>query len=289
MKYYLSNYVDEMYSYNLIKTSYLQKMIRRGYTGKALSIADLYIKNNQEKALVRRLYQIWAEDISVASPNGIMVLNDPNYSIDQKITYLCQTPKSREADHFLVTVDYAREVLNMKEMSEDQLKEVQVLIFLLDLCDKWFSAEKKEKKAAKLALEKGFNRLCDEGKHNGIIKSCLDHYYILSKAKVHGARVMIAAAILISLRRLPLEETDINQLIIPQREEIDEIPDYVLDIHTPLGKKLKKTVRDWATHGAVIFPDFEYPSKYNSKGEEKYPLEPIIEFLEKRKARYITD
>ena len=244
---------------------------------------DLYLEMNHGKALQRRLIQIWGEDISAASPYGIKFL-DEEESFEKKIAYLCSCFKNRESDRFLITVSYAPELL--KNIDKQTWRESFILQKLLQELDSWFNEEsRKEKNLKKKRIEEMFSKLKGENVLNEVLDLCLENYFLLTKSKVHGARVLIAAAVLISLRKMKKETVDLSKISY-EREDIENIPDYVLDIHTPIGKKMGRDIYHWAKEGTKVIPQLEYPELFNKKGEEKYPLKEVLPFIDERKKRY---
>jgi hypothetical protein len=104
-------------------------------------------------------------------------------------------------------------------------------------------------------------------------------YIELSRANVHGARVMLALIALLSTRNIKKTTLpDLNNL--PALKAIDLVPDYALDMHTPAGRKQNRSFAHWVKEGAVVIPKQTYPELFDSKNQEKYPLEPLVPFLE---------
>lgn len=261
---------------NLIKASYLQKMIRRGDVGRSLSIADMYKESGHVNALNRRLSQIWGEDISVANPELIIKLRNPDIEIDEKINLLCLSKKNREADRFLITYLYAINTIN--KSNKEIFREVAVLNKIIKLANSFYESKGKIKSNFKKELKESFSIL--NNKKRECIDFCLESYFELSKSKVHGARVMLSAAILIGLRDLKSKKEKFE--IKKERSSIEEIPDYVTDIHTKTGRKIGKTIEDWAKEGAFVSNEMVVNGQFINS-EEKYPLKKVVPFLSKKK------
>ena len=93
---------------------------------------------------------------------------------------------------------------------------------------------------------------------------------------------MLALATLLSTRKVALQQMpDLNNL--PPMKELLSVPDYALDMHTPAGRKQNRGFKHWVKEGAVVTPELIYDDLLDSKGQEKYPLAPLLPFLEELK------
>lgn len=267
MKYYLSSYRDkDHYSYNLLKASLLQKLIRRSMVEEANYIASLYIKDNQAKALKRRLQIIAAEDIGLGWTESILFIESEPDLI--KVTSaLAQSPKNRESDRFLLNVINNKNIL--KNNDPQVIKEVSYFKDLVKKLNTWF-IDKNKTTLSNLKSE--FEKILKEDfKNKNVVNQLFNNYIELTRANVHGARCQIALAVLIITRDYDIKEfvPDLSKINI---KEFDEIYDFAIDMHTPIGKKLKRGFSHWIKECIKVAPEVTYPELYDIFGNEKYPL-----------------
>lgn len=266
MKYYLSTYKpDDPAAYNLLKASLLQKLIRRGMVEEANYVAQLYLNDNQSKGLKRRLQIISAEDIGLGwSEASLFIEKEPDLI---KITSaLAQAPKNREADRFLLYI--ANNFNGVLNRGQDILDEAKSLQYIFKKTDAWYE----NKNAQNLKeLKDVFSRLVDKAKNKEIVQQLCNNYLDLTRANIHGARCPIALAVLIAIRQL--DKIEFNpDLTRTQVKPFDEIFDFAIDMHTPIGKMLKRDFNHWVQNCTIVIPEVTYPGLYDNKGDEKYPL-----------------
>ena len=269
--------IDDVVSYNLVRASLLQKLIRRSLLPEALFVVDLYLEDKQTAGLNRRLLQIAVEDVGLCLPNAIELLEaEPDFH--KKVALLCLADKNREVDRFMLTVAYRP--IRFKNADPQTQKEGVTMHKLIKLSTLWF--ENKRKKENLQNLKDYVSSLADKSKWKTTILKSLDIYLDLSRANVHGARVMLGLISLLSTREIDERPVpDVSSL--PERVEVVNVPDYALDRHTPFGKILKRDFYHWQEHGAFVSPELKYPDLLDSKNEEKYPLAPLIPILENLK------
>lgn len=265
MTYLLSSYREDPAAYNLIKASLLQKLIRRGMVKEANYIAQLYINDNQSKGLRRRLQIIAAEDIGFGWPESVLYFNQQEDLI--KITSaLAQAQKNREADRFLLAV--ANDYSSLMSRDESIRKESSSLKYLFKLSSKWFESKKREDLNE---LKDAFSRLAKLSKLPDVIEQLGENYIELTRGKIHGARCQMALAVLLAIRGVEKTGWTPDESLIKQ-QPFDEIFDFAIDMHTPIGKKLKRDFNHWVNNCVVVSPELIYDSLYDSNGDEKYPL-----------------
>ena len=269
--------IEDVVSYNLVRASLLQKLIRRSLLPEALFVVDLYLEDKQTAGLNRRLLQIAVEDVGLCLPNAIELLEaEPDFH--KKVAILCLAHKNREVDRFMLTVAYRP--IRFKNADPQTQKEGMTMHKLIKLSTEWF--ENKRKKETLKNLQDYVQSLSLKSKWSSTILKALDIYLDLSRANVHGARVMLGLISLLATREVEDRQApDISQL--PLSQEVVNVPDYALDRHTPFGKILKRDFSHWEEHGAFVSPELKYPDLLDSKNEEKYPLAPLIPILEKLK------
>lgn len=258
--------IDSGSTYNLVKASLLQKLIRRGMSAEANYIGKIFLEKQQEKGLRRRLQIIAAEDIGLGWVESINFVNThPN--LIEVIEALCQAPKNRESDRFLLTV--ANNLKSIKEnRGKEIIHEVRVLLRLFELSTKWKENKNKETLSQ---LNKAFEKMAEDSLCPEVVLNLGNNYIELTKNKIHGARCQMALATLIYCRKVkPTTFTpDLLQLKI---KEFDEIFDFALDMHTPIGKKWGRDFYHWIKNCVQINPEYFYPEQLDSQGNEKYPL-----------------
>ena len=268
MKYYLSPYKQtDPAAYNLLKASLLQKLIRRGMVEEANYVAQLYLNDNQSKGLKRRLQIIAAEDIGLGwTESCLFIEKEPD--LIKVTSALCQAPKNREADRFLLYV--ANNFKNLAARGGQTLKEAQVLKDIFDKTDLWYS---NKNKATLTQLTQEFDKLVEASVNKDVVRQLCDNYLSLTRANIHGARCPIALAVLINTRELDKKEfaPDLSRT---QQNTFDEIFDFAIDMHTPIGKMLKRDFNHWVKNCTIVIPEVTYPGLYDEKGDEKYPLVP---------------
>lgn len=265
-------------AYGLTRASLIQKLIRRSQLPEALWVVRLFIEDGHEKGLKRRLLQIAAEDIGLAQPEAIKyIFQEPD--LYKCVALLCLSYKNREVDQFLLSVAY--NLSYYKEADAQTKKEVSVLRHLLKLSENWFVNKrlKQPLEDFKSAVEYLSNFSPD---HKETILLAGQLYIDLTRANVHGARVMLALVALLSTRQVEKQPfPDLDNL--PPMKELELVPDYALDMHTPAGRKANRGFAHWIKEGAVVNPRLEYNDLYDSKGEEKYLLIRLLPYLEKLK------
>lgn len=252
--------------YGYTKASWLQKCVRRGLVDKAVSLAELYLQDNQKEGLRRKLLVFCYEDIGLGIPEMNLLLSKEEDLLKQT-EMLARAPKNRENDRFLLAVrDF---YLQLKEKLEIK-EEVESLHEVCNVADTWFN--NKRLKENKTRLQQVFSLLkencSEEGKE--IITQAEKDYFLLSKHNSFGARTSLAHMVLVSLRNISFSNWIVPELTLP-RTSLSLVDDFALDKHTPFGKKLGKSDEDWYREGSVVSPEKKYPSLYLKNGEEKYP------------------
>lgn len=261
-------------NYNLLKASWLQKSIRRGLKNKSYFIGELYIEDNQIEGLKRRLKVFSTEDIGLATPEIVFVLD---YFKDQplkQIIALSGVMKNREVDRFLLQVRDNSERL-LKRNDNNITKEVNVMIDVINLSSKWFN--NKRKKINEENLKNYFYNLDKESKYTSVINLCLNNYFELSKKKTLGARTQLAFLVLLIVRNIKIDKNRINDIINKVNEyKIDDnikfkfVDDWAIDKHTVEGKKLNRDYNFWVKHGSLVHPEKEYKELYDKNSNLKY-------------------
>lgn len=264
------------HEYALLRASALQKFIRRSMTAEAIGIAQLFLDDGHKKGLIKRLKILATEDIGLANVKALnysMVSEDPM----KTVAVLCQTGKNRECDRFLLQVAY--NLNHFRAAKPETLREVKFLNKLLKLSTLWF--DNKRNKEAKKDLDNFVELLVSKNEERKeIIQNIYSNYLELSKTKTFGVRVLLAAIVLISLRKEVLS-SDINESI-PEGVLVEDIPDYIIDKHTVEGKRMGRGFEHWEANGAVVIPEVDYPELYEDS-VEKYPLKPILKILDQIK------
>lgn len=262
-------------AYGLTRASLIQKLIRRSMLPEALWVTRLFIEDGHQKGLKRRLLQICAEDIGLCCPKAIEYITQEE-DLYKCTALLCLVPKNREVDRFLLSVAYNPE--KFTQASSQVKKEVEVLQHLIQLSNTWFN--NKRKKEHLINFKKAFEFLAScSPEYSSTIILAGDIYIDLSRANVHGARVMLALASLLATRKVENQSLpDLSNL--PSEKVLDSVPDYALDMHTPAGRKQNRGFQHWVQEGAKVTPEMTYSDLYDSKGQEKYPLAPLIPYLE---------
>lgn len=255
-------------AYALLKASWLQKAIRRGMTETALGIAELYKNDNQWEGLKRRLWVFACEDIGLGTPEILLLMNQYKDDPVNQIKILCQCPKNRECDRFLLQV--ANNYDNYKNNKQLQ-HETLPLNQIFSISSSWF--ENKRDKAALNKLKQAFEIL-KENRPEEWVKHSLDlaieQYIILSKHKIFGTRTLLAFSVLLATR------TTIDKINFQYNDTelkpatLSIVDDFALDKHTSFGKLLNRGVEFWLKEGIVIFPERIYPEQFYN-GNEKYP------------------
>ena len=266
MKKYLLSELTSGSDYNLMKASLLQKLIRRGMTREALYIGTIFLKQGHEKGLRRRLQIIAAEDIGLGWPESLNYI-EKNEDLLKIIQALCEAPKNRESDRFLLVV--ANDVNSTKGRGKSIEYEVRVLERLFELSSMWFNNPRD--KVALANLRNAFSKMAENNSLGETIKILGENYIHLTKQKVHGARCQMALAALIYCRKWkPTKFIPSDKLEEPK--EFDEIFDFAIDMHTPIGKKLKRDFNHWIKNCVQVIPEIKYRDLLDDIGKEKYPL-----------------
>jgi hypothetical protein len=262
-------------AYGLTRASLIQKLIRRSMLPEALWVVKLFLEDGHEKGLKKRLLQIAAEDVGLSQPEAInFIYQEPDPY--KWVALLCLAPKNREVDQFLLNVAYRKEAYQNSD-SQTQ-KEISVLEHLIKVSGKWF--ENKRIKQNLVDFKDAVKYLSTfAGDLAPTVLLAGDIYIELSRANVHGARVMLALIALLATRKIDKQPLpDLSNL--PQMQELKLVPDFALDQHTPAGRMMNRGFDHWVKVGAVVTPKFDYPSMFDAKGQEKYPLLPLIPFLQ---------
>lgn len=264
MKYLLSSYKDDPYSYNLLRASLLQKLIRRGMIGESLYLAQNYIESNHSKALKRKLEVIAAEDVGLGWPEAVCFIEDNKDDLLLCTSALCQAYKNREPDRFLHTVGNG--LSSVRGRGQEILIESASLNKLLGLAHAWENKKDNENLGK---LKEAFNKLTELAVLSDVVQKCGLSYLDLVRGKVHGADNLLALIVLLTIRKVEpsLWNPDVNNL---QITPFDEMFDFALDMHTPIGKKLNRGFDHWLKEGSVVVPEINYPSLYDSHGKLKY-------------------
>lgn len=261
--------------YGLTRASLIQKLVRRSMLPEALWVVKLFIEDGHEKGLKKRLLQIAAEDIGLSQPEAINFINqepDPY----KWVALLCLSPKNREVDQFLLNVAYRIDAY--KDGDAQTKKEISVLKHLIKVSGKWFDNKRiKQNLIDFKAAVQYLSTFAGDLAPTVILAG--DIYIELTRANVHGARVMLALIALLATRAVAKQSfPDLSNL--PPMLELKFVPDFALDQHTPAGRVMNRGFEHWVKVGAVVDPKFEYPTMFDSKGDEKYPLLPLIPFLQ---------
>lgn len=267
-KYFLSK-VQSGSDYNLIRASLLQKLIRRSMTPEALYVGELFLKDNHHKGLKRRIQIIAAEDIGLGWVNSVVFLEKNSDNLLLCIQALCEAPKNREADRFLLTI--ANNPKSIIGRGDEILKEGRVLKRLFDLSTAWKLNKKNKQLLAD--LNNAFTVMSQDSLFKDEIIQLGKNYVDLTKAQIHGARCQMALATLIYCRKWVDEFKYVpsSQLVV-KSNPFDEIFDFAIDMHTPIGKKLKRDFNHWINNCVQVSPEVKYSGLYDSQGNEKYPL-----------------
>jgi hypothetical protein len=258
---------DDIYSYNLVKASWLQKSIRRGLTNTAVSIAQTYIDEGQIKGLERKLIVICAEDIGLGFPTAILHLDEIKNPLD-KVAFLCNVPKNRETDRFMLSVrtNFENLVLN-KEIEQ----EVKCMNIVMKIVDNWVA--NKRLKVNKERLKNAFDVLSDRVDDNltkEVIYSLYRNFLTVSKQKSFGYKNLVSLAVLLSVRNLKLNKKK-SEILVYDKIKLDYVDDFALDKHTSFGKILNRGYSHWLKEGAPVNPELKYKEMYLNSGLEKYP------------------
>lgn len=268
---------EDFVSYNLVKASWIQKSIRRGLNSKALSIAKLYIDDNQTKGLLRRLKVFATEDIGLGNIQSILNFDDKDpYEV---VNLLCQSYKNREVDRFLL---YTDRIFPSEKITNLQMqKEVYNLKKLINISSIWFNNKRKKSNKEDIYnfIDKMQDKYDSDSFQRQLVGQAIENYLELSKFKTLGARTNLAFAVLIITRQIRKEliknkiDYSFNQF-----EELDIVDDWALDKHTSFGKKLNRDLDFWIKYGSVINPELNYSSLYLDKKQktEKYSYEKIF-------------
>lgn len=265
-------------AYGLTRASLIQKLIRRSMMPEALWVTKLFVDDNHSKGLRRRILQIAAEDIGLACPKLINYLHqEPD--LFKCVATMCLCSKNREVDQFLLNVAYRKE--EYQQADSQVQKEIDVLEHLLTLSEQWFT--NKRLKAGLINFQEAVKYLATFNlPYQATIELAGELYIELSRANVHGARVMLALIALLATRKI--EDTPVPTIqMLPPIKELTEVPDYALDMHTPAGRQMNRSFEHWVQEGAVVSPHKQYPQMFDSRGEEKYPLMPLVPYLKKLK------
>lgn len=256
----------DIISYSLVKASWLQKCVRRSLSDKAVSIGQIYLDENQSQGLYRKLLVFCAEDIGMGHPQAIRdieLIEDPL----KKVEYISKLPKNREADRFLWAVQN-----NYSELIKDDQtsKEARTLNLILNVAENWFNNKRLKKN--KSDLVEVFDVLannCSKKDNVELIHIIKDKYFMLSKHNSFGVKNLLAMAVLISVRDLPL--TKIPPIIFDAKKiDLVLVDDFALDKHTSFGKKLNRGMEHWIKEGSVVIPERFYPELFKSDGSLKY-------------------
>ena len=257
----------DIIAYNLVKASWLQKAVRRGLVNTAVSLAQTYIDEGQEKALYKKLLVFCAEDIGTGTPQAIQMIDKIDNPLHQT-EFLCRIIKNRETDRFLLaTRDCYEDLVQNKELEV----EVKTLNILIKIAGRWF--DNKRKKQNLIDLENAYEMLksktsTDEQK--ALLDTLLEKYIFLSKGKAFGTRTLLALSVLIAVRDIQLEEVNEPEYT-GVLESLQWVDDFALDKHTSYGKELNRGIEHWVKEGSPVYPEKDYPELYLSNGEEKYP------------------
>lgn len=257
--------LNDIVAYNLVKASWLQKSIRRGDVSTAKSIAQLYLDDNQEKGLYRKLLVFLTEDIGLGTPNGFLIIKDK--PILEQVELITKMQKNRECDRFLLAV---KNNYNLLKNNNEITIEVDTLHNILNLANIFY--ENKRLKQNKENLKSAILKLCENKSFflQEMTQLTLDNYFFLTKHDSFGARTALAFIVLINLRNI---EPNMN---IPIHENIplkilSIVDDYALDKHTPFGKMLDRGNEFWITNGSILNNKIHYQSMFLKNGNEKYP------------------
>jgi hypothetical protein len=257
--------LNDIVAYNLVKASWLQKSIRRGDSITAKSIAQLYLDDNQEKGLYRKLLVFLTEDVGLGTPNGFLVIKDK--PILEQVELVSKMEKNRECDRFLLAVKNNYDLL---KTNPELKEEVDTLNSILDLAKIFY--ENKRLKQNKENLKKAILKLTENKSDflKEITILTLENYFLLTKYDSFGARTALAFIVLINLRNIePNNNIPTFDNIPPKILSI--VDDYALDKHTPFGKMLDRGNDFWITSGSLLTNKVYYPSMLLSNGSEKYP------------------
>lgn len=262
-------------AYNLVKASWIQKAIRRGENSKALSIADLYLNDNQEKGLIRRLKVFATEDIGFGNIDAIKKMNELKYDPLKCINLLSQSFKNREVDRFLLQID--RNFNNYKEI-EELKSESYNLKKILNISEEWFNNKRIKKNKHRIIhfIDLLKEKYKTNEYQNELTDIALQHYFDLSRFKTLGARTNLAFIILLITRGIHKNNVENNvDLDFNKTEKLSIVDDWAIDKHTPFGKILKRDYEFWLKQGSIVKPELLYEELYyidkEGNKKEKYP------------------
>jgi len=256
-------------SYNLVKASLLQKLIRRSMTQEALFIAKKYIEDGQIKALKRRLLIISCEDIGFANLNGFIKVHEAESEEDLLFStmLLSQSFKNREADNFLIyTTTMPKDLKIRCDFKNTEIENFKIILKDLEI---WF--ESKSKNSLNDLKEKIEKKITNHPDYQ-ILNLLFEDYLFLTKNKVHGARCLIALFSLILDRTTQNLNPPPVSLISLEMNRFDTVFDFALDMHTPIGKSLNRGIEHWIKEGCVLVNSWLNPKSIDSLGRLKYPL-----------------
>jgi hypothetical protein len=183
---------------------------------------------------------------------------------------LAMAPKNRESDRFLLSVAMNKpHLLNLKDKNIQH--EVKVLLRLFQLSTDWFNNKRDKSKLE--SLRNAFHKMAENHKFGHVIKILGDNYIELTRQNVHGARCQMALAALIYSRKWTKNFKFIPETTLTHPpKKFDEIFDFAIDMHTPIGKKLGLDFEHWIKNCILVIPEVIYPELLDSEGKEKYPL-----------------
>lgn len=257
---------QDIIAYNLVKASWLQKAVRRGDAETAKAIGQLYLDDNQEQGLYRKLLIFITEDIGIATPQAILLIKDK--PILDQIEILAKCNKNRECDRFLLIVKDNYKYL-IEDSDIDMVNEVKKLNELLIIADEYYSNKNKINKQK--IIDYVNNLIIDKTDFiKEIAKITLDNYFFLTKHNSFGARTCLAFLILLIERNIESSNQNIIIENIKPRTILN-VDDYALDKHTPYGKILNRGEDFWLKEGSIVFPELNYSSMYKKDKKEKYP------------------
>lgn len=256
---------QDIVAYNLLKASWLQKAIRRGDVETSLYIAQLYLNDNQQNGLYRKLLVFLTEDVGLACPEGFLIIDKFKDDILKQVALLALMPKNREVDRFLLGV---RDHYHFLKQQPEISNEVETLNKVFLLADQYYSKKNKDHKNQ---LVNFFNTIISDNIfHKEITEKTLDNYFLLTKHNSFGARTALAFLVLLNLRKIDISNFQIPVINIKIVEK-PIVDDYALDKHTSFGKMLKRGEDHWLQVGSVVFNEIHYASQYLKNGKEKYP------------------
>lgn len=264
--------------YALVRASLLQKMIRRAMLPEALWVADLYRQDGHERGLNRRLKIIAVEDIGLGLPQSLELLTGI-HDFREQVALLCGAKKNRENDRFYNLAKSSSFLLD--GVQSDQVRaEIKRARNLLLIAQQWKATKDR---ALRVVISDFVSETLSRGKFlSRTIMECSSSYFECSKANMHAAELLLSFAVLLSTRNVPATTQIPDYRNLPPARELNPIPEYVLDLHTPYcaARTREEALNRWMTDGCIVVPEITYPSMFDEEGKEKYPVELVAKIIQ---------